>query len=97
MIGMKMMIAGMASMKSPTMMNRPTSSSMISIGSLCATPAIQADTTGRAAQVGEHPAESGGGGDRDQRDGVEQSRHRHVVRQAPEVAAVHRRMQIAMM
>ena len=45
MIGMKMMIAGIASMKSPTMMNSTTSSSMIMNGSLPAAPAIHPETT----------------------------------------------------
>ena len=45
MIGMKMMIAGIASMKSPTMMKSATSSSMIIIGSLPAAEAIQPETT----------------------------------------------------
>src|SRR6185437_2990488 len=40
MIGMKMMIAGTASMKSPTMTNTATSSSMISCPSLPAKPVI---------------------------------------------------------
>ena len=43
--GMKMMMAGTASMKSPTMMNSSASSSMIMNGSLPAAFAIQSDTT----------------------------------------------------
>ena len=43
--GMKMMIAGIASMKSPTMMNSPTSSSMIMNGSPPATCEIHSETT----------------------------------------------------
>ena len=42
---MKMMMAGMASMKSPTMTNRATSNSMIRNGSPPAAVEIQPDTT----------------------------------------------------
>ena len=45
MMGMKMMMAGIASMKSPTMMNSATSSSMIMKGSLPAAALIQPETT----------------------------------------------------
>ena len=44
MIGMKMMMAGMASMKSPTMTNNTTSSSMIMNGSPPAALDIHSDT-----------------------------------------------------
>ena len=43
--GMKMMIAGIGSMKSPTMVNTSTSRNMMACGSLPATSPIQPATT----------------------------------------------------
>ena len=90
-IGMKMMIAGTASTKSPTMMNSRTSRNMIMRGSV---PAVLCDPVGdrvRAAQVGEHPAEGRGAGDRGHRDGVQQPRVHEVARQVRDVVGPKRR------
>ena len=67
MIGMKMMIAGTASMKSPTTTNSSTSSSMIMRPSCPANSCDPAGDDVGPAQVGEHPAERRGAGDRAER------------------------------
>ena len=88
MIGMKMMIAGTASTKSPTMMNSSTSRSMIMNAGRCRRSRRCSSATGVGpAQIGEHPAEGRRAGRRpSQRQRVEQAGVHEVARQLPDVA-----------
>ena len=88
--GMKMMMVGTGSMKSPTIVKSSTISSMMRCGSL---PAMRGDPVGDhdgAAQIGQHPAECVGGADGDQRQREDQPGEAEIVGHLPDMSGVER-------
>src|ERR1700745_1916604 len=91
MIGMKMMIAGIASTKSPMITNAPTSRNMMITGSVPAVVVIQPETKVGSAQIGQHPSERGRCRHSDQRDRIEETGFDEIERQLAELAPIEHR------
>jgi hypothetical protein len=88
--GMKMMMVGTGSMKSPTTVNSSTSSSIIMMRIVAGDRGDPVGDHDGAAQIGQHPAERVGGADGDQRQREDQPGQAEVVGQSCAGAAIER-------